>query len=144
VLAELVEREFASAGQVLAVNARAEGPANAVRVEEPNEGDTPAQGYDGAFWECQGDPLAGLRSLRKRVRPSGLLLVSVRRREPAWERLRRAFSGDPLKLPSLEALCAAPILLGLEAPRVLVDSPELTVLTARVPTQPDALDAHFD
>jgi hypothetical protein len=143
VLAELVEREFAKVGQVLAVNARAVLPAHAVRVTEPNEGDTPAQGYDGAFWECQGDPLEGMRWLRARVRPSGLLLVSVRRRTPTLERLRRAFSGDTLKLPSLESLCAAPILLGLEAPRVLVETPELTVLAARVPAQPDALDAHF-
>jgi hypothetical protein len=144
VLAELLEREFSSAGQVLVVNTRAPAPAHALRVSEVSEGETPAQGFDGALWECQGDPLLGLRCLRRRVRPSGLLLLSLRRRTPAWERLRRAFAGGGQEqLTTLEALCAAPLLAGLEDPRVLMESPELAVVAARVPAVPDALDDFF-
>lgn len=142
-LAELLEREFAGAAQLLAVNARAALPIAAVRVSGPGEGETPAEGYDGALWECQGDPLPGLRALRQRVRPAGVLVVSLRRRTPAWERLRRALAGGAEPVASFEALCAAPLLAGLEEPRVLVESPELAVVTARVPALPDGLDGFF-
>jgi hypothetical protein len=143
VLSELAEKEFSAAGQVLAVNARPFAHAGAVRVSEVGEGETPPSGFDGAIWECQGDPVHGLRSLRVRVRPQGLVLVSVRLRMGPWQRLRSAFAGDAGVLPSLEALCAAPLLVGLEEPRVLLESAEFAVVSARVPASADPLDAHF-
>ncbi len=142
-LAELLAREFAAAGRVLLVNTRAAVPGEGLRVGEVSEGATPSEGFDGALWECQGDPVAGVRALRQRVRPAGVLVLSLRRRAPAWERLRRALAGGTQPVPSLEALCAAPILAGLEEPRVLVESPELAVVAARVPSAPDALDGFF-
>ena len=142
---EIAERELGAAQQVLAVNLPGFARAGALSVQDVSAGDTPGEGFDGVLWDCGSDLGAGLRVLRARVRPEGLLIVGLRRREPAWNRVLRALSRDTSHTPpSFEALCAAPLLAGLEEPRVLHESPELAVVAARVPAQRSELDAHFD
>jgi hypothetical protein len=142
VLDELVLRELSTAEQVLVVKARALEERPVTRVDEVDHGDTPAGGFDAALWECEHDVVSGLRRLRQRVKPGGLLLVSVPR-PGALDRLKRMFAAGEGEAPDFEALCAAPLLVGLLEPRVVVEEAKVALVAARVPDPLDALDALF-
>jgi hypothetical protein len=140
VLDELALRELSSAERALVVG-RGLPELPVPHVDSVDDGDTPAGGYDAVLWECEHDVVTGLRRLRQRLRPGGLLLVTVPR-PGALGRLKRMFAAGEGEPPDFEALCAAPLLAGLLEPRVLGDDKGVLV-ASRVPAPLDALDHFF-
>jgi hypothetical protein len=141
VLDELAQKELSSAERVLIVG-RALAELPVTHVDAIDDGDTPAGGFDAVLWECEHDVVPGLRRLRQRVRPGGLLLVTVPR-PGALGRLKRMFAAGEGEPPDFEALCGAPLLAGLLEPRVVGDEQKGALVAARVPAPIDALDHFF-
>jgi hypothetical protein len=143
VIAELVKRELSEAERVLLVADSSLAHAGATRASNLREGQTPASGFDALLWQCEGEPLQGLRSVRARLAPHALLLLVVRTRFGLGQRVLRVALRRSLKVPQFESVCAAPILSGFLEPSVLFDDGSLVVLRARLADAPDALDDFF-
>lgn len=142
-LSGLTREDLSAPERLLVVNAESSAGSLVVRVTSVAEGDTPEGGFDAALWECKGELLPGLRVLRGRVRPGGLVVVGVKRRNGALQLVRRLFARNESAPPAFDELCAAPMLAGLAEPHVLSERQGGSIVAARVPEQLDSLDRFF-
>lgn len=83
------------------------------------------------------------RELRERVKPGQCVLLAQHPERSVWAKLTGLLTQRPEPLRCVDLLARGMLLAGLEQPRVVLDTPELAAVTARVPALPDALDGVF-
>jgi len=81
--------------------------------------------------------------LRERVKPGDRILLAQQPERSVWAKLSGLLSARAAPLSGVDLLARALLISGLEEPQVVMDTPELVAVAARVPVRPDALDHVF-
>lgn len=147
-LAQLAERLFVGAREVLAVGVQATLSEHTVTVADDTAQLRSLPGrYRAALWRLGPDTSAaraGVLALRGALLPGAPLLLLAEKRPAALDQLRAVFSREPVPRASLESLCQALLLSGYAAPRVHDSLPGWLAVSATLPAARTALDVFFE
>jgi len=83
------------------------------------------------------------RALRTQAQPGAGVLLAHRPQRSVWTRVLAFLRANQAKPDVVEALAAGLLAAGFEAPRLLVEAPDLVAVSARVPAHRDPLDEVF-
>ncbi len=101
------------------------------------------ESFDAVLWRVDRPLHEGLCALRQLLLPGAKVLFVVELVPGPWARAKELFGRGKTLRFSKEEACEALVLAGLEAPRVWLDSPQLVVLSANLPSALESLDQVF-